>query len=79
MENQIKPLLKDEQVSYIRKLNLPFEVTNDLSVLSDDELVVMSRSVADYLVGGFGADDEPEDQERVFIGEDIMDFIGRYF
>ena len=74
-----KPLLSDKQVEYINKLNLPFQVNNDLSLLSDDEFYLMSDAVSDYLIGGFGSDGEPEDKERVFVGEDIMDFIGKNF
>ncbi|MEA4812260.1 MAG: hypothetical protein VB108_06795 [Anaerolineaceae bacterium] len=79
MQNEDKPLLSEKQVEYINKLGLPFVVTNDLSLLSDDEFDQMDNAVADYLMGGFGADGEPEDEERVFIGEDIMDFIGKNF
>ncbi len=74
-----KPLLSQEQVDYINNLNLPFQVTDDLSLLADEEFWAMSEAVSDYLMGGFGADGEPEDTERVFIGEDIMNFIGKYF
>lgn len=78
MENN-KPLLTDQQVDYINKLDLPFAVSHDLSLLSDDEFDMMSEAVSDYLIGGFGPDAEPEEKDRVFIGEDIMDFIGENF
>jgi hypothetical protein len=78
MENK-KPLLTDQEVDYINNLDLPFEVSHDLSLLSDDEFDMMSEAVSDYLMGGFGPDGEPEDEERVFIGEDIMSFIGEHF
>lgn len=74
-----KPLLSQKQVDYINNLNLPFKVTDDLSALSDEEFWEISNAVGDYLIGGFGADGEPEDKERVFVGEDIMDFIGKNF
>lgn len=72
-----KPLLSDEQVEYINKLGLPFVVTNDLSLLSDEELDVMSDAVADYLMSGFDKDYNPN--EIALIGESIMNFIGVYF
>ena len=74
-----KPLLSNEQVNYINKLGLPFVVTSDLSLLSDEEFLVVSDAVSDYLIGGFDPDGEPEEKDRVFIGEDIMDFIGENF
>ena len=74
-----KPLLSQEQVDYINNLNLSFKVTNDLSILSDENFWEMSEVVGDYLIGGFNANGEPEDIERVSIGEDIMDFIGKNF
>jgi len=72
-----KPLLSDEQVEYINKLGLPFVVTEDLSLLSDEEFWAMSDAVADYLMSGFDKDCNPN--EIALIGESIMNFIGVYF
>lgn len=72
-----KPLLSDEQVEYINKLGLPFVVTEDLSLLSDEEFWAMSDAVADYLMSGFDKDYNPN--EIALIGESIMNFIGVYF
>jgi len=72
-----KPLLSIEQVEYINKLDLPFVVTEDLSLLSDEEFWAMSDAVADYLMSGFDKDYNPN--EIALIGESIMNFIGVYF
>ncbi len=73
-KKQINKILDNIQIEYVKKLELPFPVQNDLRKLTDSELTLLSKAVSDYFIAnGFNKEYEPND--IVLIGESIMDMI----